>query len=347
MNWENHKNHIRYFLRDPDGRIWDDSFLLRLWNDVQNEINHTLKLNVVVDAVGVPSQFSISYFHPFEWAYSGQDGTSYKALLPVEQAEMIVTQPWEMEELAGFGSSTSGSSAYTQPWEAFLGEQTNLTPPIMMPQLFESAIIVAWDEEPIQYESLKSIQDNDPSFESRTGEPQSYYRKSIGDNTFYLYPKPSSIVWPEDAGGGIVLFEENETVDSDLGGYIVAEGGEDEDNLGVGINSIASTNNILFVYHKNTNDLICDDDVSDLPSFLCKYVIYGVLERSFMANTDGRTPSLAAYWGKRKMVGMKLIQKFMTKRTVDRDIRLRTPGVPGARNRRQPRLPDSYPAVWA
>jgi hypothetical protein len=252
-----------------------------------------------------------------------------------------------MEEVSGSASSASGSMAFTHPWEAFLGEQCNQPPPIGMPSQFESAIVVAWDESPIEYGEIKNIQDNDPSFESRTGEAQSYYRRSIGDNTFYLYPRPSSVSWPDGGQEGVVLFEENSTVNTEYGGYIVADGGEDNLDLGVGIDSVTAAGNVLFIYHKNTADLVSDDDVSDLPTFLCKYAIYGVLEKAFASNTDGRNMGVAGYWGKRKAIGLKLVGKFMNRRTVDRNIQLRTPGVPAQRNRRQPRLPDSYPAVWA
>jgi len=345
MTWAEHKAKIRRFLRDPDGRLWDDPFLLRLWNDVQHEVNHAMGLMIDVEAVRGPPQFSCSYIHPWEWSYGDKTGKGFNALSPDDQSNFILCYTWEMEELAGYTSSTPSKSVCVHPWEQCVEPCEG---PLLfnLPDHFESAKLVAYDNEPIEYRQVQGIMDNDPSYVTRTGDPFAYYRPSVGDHTFSLYPKPSTVIWPEMNDEGLVLFSDGDTIDSELGGVVLADGGEDLSDSGLAVDAISSTDNILFVYHKNTTDLASDDDESDLPDFISKYVVFGVLERAFMANTDGRLPTLAAYWSRRKEIGFKLIAKFLAKRTTDRVVKLRTPGCPAQIARRHPRLPDSYPAVY-
>jgi len=62
-------------------------------------------------------------------------------------------------------------------------------------------------------------------------------------------------------------------------------------------------------------------------------------------DNDGKIDSLRDYWQWRAKLGIAIIKKYMTLRRQDRDYRLVTPGVPGRRVRKHPRLPDEYPAV--
>jgi hypothetical protein len=103
---------------------------------------------------------------------------------------------------------------------------------------------------------------------------------------------------------------------------------------------------VLFIFTKTPTDIEIDEDEPDFPDYVCKYVIPGVLEAAYGANTDGRIKSLAEYWGYRREVGYGVMKRYLRKRSNDRDYRLATHGTPGTRTRREPRLPDAYPAVY-
>ena len=94
-------------------------------------------------------------------------------------------------------------------------------------------------------------------------------------------------------------------------------------------------------------DLEDGSDESEFPRFIQKYIEYGTLERAYSANTDGKIESLGDYWALRRKMGLEAIKRFKGKRKTDRDYRLITKGEPtGRRHRKEPRLPDTYPAVY-
>lgn len=116
-------------------------------------------------------------------------------------------------------------------------------------------------------------------------------------------------------------------------------------DLGIVTDAVDADDNVLFIYRKNPTDIENTSDQSDFPDFLRKYLSYGVLERAYMADTDGQIKSLWEYWAMRKKAGIEAVKTFMRKRRQDRDYRLTTKGVPPGRTRRDPRLPEHYPAI--
>lgn len=126
----------------------------------------------------------------------------------------------------------------------------------------------------------------------------------------------------------------------DVGDLII--GGE----YGIATDVIEADNNVLFVFSKTPTDIADTTDESDWPDFLQKYAEYGALEALYAADTDGQIQSLRDYWKLRKETGIKAIERFKSLRNQDRDYRMVTRGVPSARTRREPRLPDHYPAVY-
>jgi hypothetical protein len=83
-------------------------------------------------------------------------------------------------------------------------------------------------------------------------------------------------------------------------------------------------------------------DESDFPAWVRKYLEYGVIAAAYAANTDGRIPTLAEYWQKRKEVGYKALKLFKTKALADRNVQFNPAGNVRGR-RRHPTLPDEYP----
>jgi hypothetical protein len=147
-----------------------------------------------------------------------------------------------------------------------------------------------------------------------------------------------------DVRTGMLLFTDSTSVGRQTGTVIDSTEYLFDKDLGITTDVIESDENVLFIFEKNPTDLSGGTDESDFPPYLRKYVEYAVLERAYAVDNDGNIASLRDYWAMRKTVGLKAIQQFMRLRKTDRNYRLTTKGTPGFRTRREPRLPDSYPA---
>lgn len=113
---------------------------------------------------------------------------------------------------------------------------------------------------------------------------------------------------------------------------------------GLAVEVLDDHDNFLLIYDITPDDIVEDTDESDFPSFMQKYIEYGVIARAYGANTDGKIQSLADYWGMRYEAGISIIKRYMGKKMADRDFRL-TISHGRAINKRHPRLPDTYPTV--
>ncbi len=111
---------------------------------------------------------------------------------------------------------------------------------------------------------------------------------------------------------------------------------------GLAVEVLDDIENFLLVYDVIPNDIIDDQDISDFPNFMQKYIEYGVIARAYGANTDGKIQSLSDYWFLRYEAGIAVIKKYMGKRMTDRDYRLMIDHT-SVRSRRHSRLPDTYP----
>jgi hypothetical protein len=145
--------------------------------------------------------------------------------------------------------------------------------------------------------------------------------------------------------GSVVSFVETDALDSEVGDYATRTGSLFNQDSGVTVDIVDLDDNILLVYKLIPTDIVNDDDESDFPSFLQKYIEYGALERAYQVNNDGNIASLSQYWGTRYELGLAAIKRFMNNRLEDRDFRLTTKSVPAQRSRRHARLPSTYPAV--
>lgn len=425
MTWAEQRKRIRRMLRDPDRNIWSDALILRLFNDVQRELQSKTNVLEDVEAVRVPPLYLCSYLQDWEWTYAkGSSGKVYKALRYFDQGDVVGTYKWEPESLVGIDSDTSGEemSIFTHPWEAWIdGAAPGLPVPIWFPVNFDKAKLVAWDREPLEYIEPKQLMSDDSSWATHSGRPSHYWRHDDVENTFILYPRPETPIWddyvrpgedsydysytydweepydyltgighlftPEHAttetsyvfpwekehldGGscqeanaavrttafydiipvesteGMVSFVEEDSETGEETGAITRRTGTlfGDSVHGVTTDVIDLNDNVLVIYRVIPTDIVLDGDESDFHGFLQKYVEYGVLERAYGVDCDGKIDSLREYWAYRKELGLKHIKTFMSKRLADRDFRFVTPGVPGRRQMRQPRLPSEYPPI--
>lgn len=349
MEWSEHKSRLRRFLRDPDGNIWSDSLILRLFNDEQKHFQNAINLAEDVQAVRIPPMFQMSYMHQWEWRHADHTGYNYQCFNVYDPADMVFTYWYESEIIANQTSFTADSNYhFTHPWEAFAsGVTPGDTPPLWCPRKFSRVVAMYWDKKPLDPTTKKEITRDDRTWRTRTGEPQKYRRLDTLENFIALYPIPSSVTWNDFTGDGSVLITREDDTNSGTGFIYDASGTMSNQTSGVATDIIdPDDNNLLMVFKVVADDLEADDDESDLPAYLTKYVEFSVLERAFGANTDGKIKTLANYWGLRREIGQKALEMFKSKRRVDRDYCLKTPGVPPRSTRRHPKLPDEYPAVW-
>ena len=199
MTWQSNLSRIRRFLRDPDANIWADALLKNLFNDSQRDIQ--MKTNYLddVQAVRVPPMYDFSYLQEWEWPFLSSTTGNYQALRYHQQAEIVFCHRWEPQAVWGLVEATAPDEGihFTQPFEAFMGEVPGDIVPLQFPAGFHNAKFVAWDNKPIDFITLKKIQQDDPSWVGRSGEPFAYWRPDKFENQFCLYPVPSSPVWDD------------------------------------------------------------------------------------------------------------------------------------------------------
>ena len=147
------------------------------------------------------------------------------------------------------------------------------------------------------------------------------------------------------AAGTVITAIAGETVNQETGTIADIPGAFSNQDRGAALEVIDLENNVFFIFRAEPTDIENDTDESDFPSFLQKYVEFATLEKAFNADTDGKSDALRDFWAQRKEMGIEVIKRFISKQRSDRNYRLVTPGTGGGRNRRQPRLPDSYPAT--
>ena len=347
MNWNKLKIRIRRFLRDPNANIWEDSELLRIYNDEQTHFCNKSGLLEKVDTLRVPPRYQMSYLFDWEWPYAEHSGKTYQALRYNQQSDMVFCHLWEAQQLSiSTGSESDYGWHYTHPWEAWYADTPGKAPPVWFPNDFRKTKYIAWDKDPIEGATLKHISSQDPSWYTRTGIPINYYRIDELSNEFYLYPFPSNPVFEDLDGDGQIIFDDENTESAETGTVIDMEGRVMNMDGGIAIDSLSADDNILLVYEAEAIDIETMDDSGSLPGFLQKYNIYATLERAYSMNTDGQIESLRDYWGWRKNIGMEVVRTYKGKRRTDRDYQLVTKGVGGRRNIKHPRLPDTYPAVF-
>jgi len=345
MSWGDELVIIRRFLRDPNGNIWSDAFLLHMWNDVQQDVQNKTSVLEDVSVQRVPDLFHFSYMHEWEYRYIPTKYTEFYQCLN-RHDEHTFCHIWETQQVAGISADVTDYGVhFTQPWEAYMGMVAGEVVRMKFPKNFRNVKFMAYDESPIDHASKKLIQSHDPSHMTREGDAQYYYPVDDLDKSYVLYPKPSAAFADDLSGEGPAFFIDGDTEDTDLGTIAVRTGSDESSNIGASVDIVGVTDNVFMVFDVNPTDMETLSDEPTFPRFMRKYVRYGVLARAFMANTDGRIKSLADLWSSRYALGINVLKRYMRNRSTDRDYRLTTKGVTGRISRRHPRLPSTYPAV--
>lgn len=197
MNFGEQLKRIRRYLRDPDGNIWSRALLKNLFNDVQRDIQHKTWVLEDVRALRIPPLYHCAYLFDWEWAYlSSAESVFYKALRERQQADEVVCYRFEAQA-ENSGDANDEGEHFTQPWEAFVSGAPGELVRYRFPSDFYATVWMAHDRKPIDALNKKLVQQEDSSYLTRTGIPFGYYRDDTVDNSFVLYPFPSSVVWDD------------------------------------------------------------------------------------------------------------------------------------------------------
>lgn len=347
--WAEHKTRLRKFLRDPNANIWTDADLLTIWNQEQDEFQNVVGGIKTVEIVRLPPLFESTYMFNFEWPYTGHE-TGYVNSVPsdlkyYDQGYIFCTYRWEGPHIAGHTSPGSDAGTFCfHPWETWMVNDGTAadSPPVWAGRDFEKAIFIAFDKDPIEPISKKTLMETDISFRTRKGEVLNYWREETIENFIHLYPTPSSVSWTDTTDDGMVIGEVSADEAGESYGLITDyTGAYASTNFGAAVDLLDLEDNLLVAYAKRPAELIYDDDVSDFPDYFTKYIEFGTLEQAFRMENDGKIESLSAYWGYRKNHAIQVMKRFKFKRLADRDLCLRTKGAVPRKRDRYWRLPDT------
>jgi hypothetical protein len=352
MDWSSQLTRIRRWVRDPDGDIFTENFLLRLFNDELNQLYSLLGPVVNIQVVRVPPEFQGSYTHDWEWAYTEHDdGEVYQFGYVYDPGEYVHTFVWEAESIKGYSAATlEAGDVYTQPWEAWAVTTPHQPPPIPMPTDFEEMRLLCFDRDTVDPATKQdTMYHDDTAWRTRTGTPIQYWRDEKISNRIYLYPLPAE-TWQDDELG---------SADPDTAEYAdISETvtfGNETLYFGTTLltfetddDAVDTDHNVLAIYRTSPAEITDSTDEVGLPEYIQKYVEYGTASRALRANTDGRIESLADYWEMRKKAGYEVIKKWLRLKLTDRDFQLQTRNSSGIGQRpKYPRLPSTYPDGWA
>jgi len=340
--WGQALKRVRRYIRDPDGNIWSTDLLRELWNEVQREFQTRTSILEDVRTISVPPRFHATITHDFEYAFA--PGTVHYRALRQQQNHFTACYVWEVQEHFALEADISDINvAIIHPWEGWASDPSD-PPPFPLPADYHEGKAMYYDLEPLPQSGRKAIQRSDPSWRSRTGEPICWARVDDASNQFFLYPLPSTVVWNDETGDGMVTSVSGDTTGAEVGVVTQRTGTVLSGELGVGVEVLEADDNLLAVFEVAPVDVVSEGTEIAFPDYLEKYIRHGVVSRAYGANTDGHIPSLAAYWAQRYEMGIEATKRFARKRRRDRDYQFRTHQAASRRSRR-PRLPDGYPAA--
>jgi len=342
MSIGNEVEALRYFLRDPDSKIWSNELLFGLYNQAQSELQ--LRTNILegITTIVLPPEFQASY--TYDWEAGLSAGSTEYQCLRTQGDSFTFCFRWEVQQNYGVADpdvSDDGTYAYTHAWEAFFGSP-NKPPAIPFPDDMHVVKQMLHDNIPILPVSSKEMQ-QDPSWSTREGTPLAYYVDSEVENQFQLYGRPSSVTWTNQTSGGMVTHVEGDTTNQEFGIQTISTGRSIIDEEGITVSVLDTDDNLLLMYDIAPPDVEGLSDESYVPDYLLKYVRHRVLQLAYMANTDGKNDGISEYWGERSKIGVELVKRFRSNRYKDMDRRLRTGEGQGNRRIQHPKLPDTYP----
>lgn len=199
MRYGDQLKKMRRFLRDPDAKIWDSTYLRTVFNDVQREVQLLTSFLEEVEDLSVPSFYQYSYMFNWEWRYlPGDQNRFHRCLRYHEQGDFAFCNRWEVHDyIDQTGTATEVGAHFTQPWEAWESLTSGEVVAMKLPDNFYKTKVIAYNYNPLVYVDKKTISFNDSAYQSKEGIPLFYYRDDELENTIVLYPRPSSINWDE------------------------------------------------------------------------------------------------------------------------------------------------------
>ena len=338
---------IRRFLRDPAGNIWSDDLIRATFNQCQDELQAYCGALVEVRAMPVPPRSDWGYLFEWETAYVPAGGTIIQALRNQGGFWAFCAQ-FEVQT-AFVADSTDDpndtGTATTQPWEAWIA--TPQEPPVwQLPPDFHEMKMAYYDERPIFATTRKDINRGDPGYKQREGEPQAWYLRDQVTRQIAVYPKPSTSIWADESGTGMVTSVEDDTETSETGTIVRIEGRYTSASKGITIDVIAAQDQLVFIYETVPLDVESEDDTLAWPATFVRYVCYAVVGRLYGMNSDGRIPSLSAFWERRYQLGLSVLKIWTANKRRDRLHIFSTHKQSIGRRKRMPRLPDEYPETY-
>jgi hypothetical protein len=344
MSWGDELVKIRRLLRDHDAGIWTDDYLLNLYNNIQRDFQHRTSVLEDVAAQRVPGLYHLSYMHDWEYRFLPSKYSQFYQCLN-RHDEAVFCHRWEPQVVTGITADVSDYGIhFTQPFEAFMGVTPGELIRMRFPANMRNLKFIAYDEEPIGLTTKKAVQTKDSSYLTTEGRPFSFYKTSDLDDSYILYPRPSTSFVDELSGEGVAFYAEDDTEDITTGTIAVRTGDVASDNIGVSVDIVGTVDNVFLVYDVTPTEITTTSDEGDYPEYLKKYIRYGVVGQAYGGNNDGRIQSLSSYWGARYEVGIDHTKRFVRNKRQDRDYRLTSGAQPRTR-RSSLRLPSAYPEV--
>jgi hypothetical protein len=344
VSWGAELVKIRRYLRDPDGNIWSEAFLRHLYNDVQHDFQHKTNVLEGVATHRVPQTYHWSYLQEWEYRYCPTTESQYYQALSIHD-DYVICHRWEAQQITGIAADVADLGVhFTQAWEAYTSETPGELVRMRFPANLNTMRFIAYDEEPIEASTKKAVQSNDPSYVTKEGEPICYFQVDAADNSYVLYPRPSSSFDNEASGEAIAQYADDDT-ENVTTGIIATRSGAFDDGEGVPVDIVDVNNSVFMVFTVSPTEMTTVSDEPDFPDFLRKYVRFGVISRAYGGNNDGRIRSLSDYWAQRYALGVQFAKRYNRNKKNDRDYRLTTKGAMSRRSHRHPRLPDGYPAI--
>ena len=335
---------IRTYLRDPAGRLWEDDLLIDLWNMVQDDLFSRTKPTETIRALPVPPRHQISHLYTWEREFIS-DTQVYQALL-TQDTEYAATAPWEAQEYVSIsGDAPAAGGQVTHSWEAWEGFVTDHLVWLPFPSDYHSAVAIYYDEEELDYCSLKTIQSDDPSWRTHRGEPWCYTRWDDLSNEFALFPRPETRGADDNDTTETAIALEGDTVADEYGTIVRRTNSSTLENLGIGVDIVEADDNILLWYKQQPEPVTSGFSEPSWPEYMWRYIRYGVLAQAYRTNNDAKIKSLIDYWHQRYELGIKTIRLYMSMRKADRDYRLTSKDLGRQRVVKHPRLPSTYPPL--
>ena len=108
---------VRYFLRDPTGKIWSDEVILEAFNEVCQHLQQRTNLLAEVRVQAIPPRWQVTYQQEFEQAFL--PGRLAYRMNWNHRNNVLVTQRWEMAYVT---SSPTGYLIGADPFEVDIDE---------------------------------------------------------------------------------------------------------------------------------------------------------------------------------------------------------------------------------